>query len=137
MINGFEYSWEDISATLAGKLLVGFVAVKYKSSKEHKNIYGRGSEPVAMGRGKKDYNGSVTINQSEFEALQAKLPKGKDLTDLAPFTVTVAYAPEGGAITTDELTFCRIGDFEKGMKQGDANMEIELPLIIGKINYNV
>ncbi len=137
MINGFEYSYEDISITFANKLMVGFNAVKYSVKKEHKNVYGRGAKPVAMGRGKKDFAGSITLNQSELEAIQAQLPAGKDLTDLAPFKVIVSYAPEGGVITTDALLFCRIGDYEKGMKHGDGNMEIEFPLVIGDINYNI
>ena len=138
MINGFEYSYEDISTVFAGKLLTGFTAVKYKVKKDHKNIYGKGAKPVAMGRGKKEYDGSsVTVLQSELEAIQAQLPDGKDLTDLAPFTLTVSYAPEGGKITTDTLLFCRVMDYEKGMKSGDGNMEIELQLMVGDIKYNV
>lgn len=137
MINGYEYSWEDISLSFLKRVLTGFVAIEYEASKDHKNIHGRGADPVAMGRGKKDYKGSITLNQSEVEAIQSELGKGKDLTDLAAFTIISAFAPEGGVITIDELLYCRIGEYKKGMKQGDANMEITLPLVIGKINYNI
>ncbi len=137
MINGYEYSFEDISILFAKRLTIGFTDVKYGSQKEHTNIYGRGGDPVAMGRGKKTYTGSIKLNQSELEAIQAQLPKGKDLCDMAPFTIIVSYAPEAGVITTDELLYCRVTQYEKGMAQGAMNMEIDLPLIIGKINYNV
>lgn len=137
MINGFEYSWEDISFTMFGKLITGCEGIEYGSSKAHSNIYGRGAEPVAMGRGKKDHRGKLSILQSEFESIQTKLPAGKDLTDVAPFPITVSYAPEGGAVTTDQLTFCRIASFNKGMKNGDGNMTIDLDLVVGKILYNV
>jgi hypothetical protein len=137
MINGFEYSWEDISISLLKRLITGFTAIEYAASKEHMNIHGRGANPVAMGRGRKTYQGSITMLQSEVEAIQAGLPKGKDLTDLAPFKVIVAYAPEGGAITTDELLYCRFTNLPKGMNEGDGNMMVALPLVIGNINYNV
>jgi hypothetical protein len=137
MINGFEYAWEDINIAIFGKVITNFESIEYESQKSHSNIYGKGSEPVAMGRGKKDYNGMIELLQSEVEAIQAKLPSGKDLTDVAPFTVTVSYTPEGGAITTDQLTFCRISSIKKGMKNGDGNMVCQLPLVVGKINYNV
>jgi hypothetical protein len=137
MINGFEYSWEDISISLLKRLITGFTAIEYTASKEHMNVRGRGSLPVAMGRGRKDFMGSITMLQSEVEAIQASLPKGKDLTDLAPFKVIVSYAPEGGVVTTDELLYCRFSSLPKGMNEGDGNMAITLPLVIGKINYNV
>ena len=137
MINGFEYAWEDINLAIFGKLITNFESIEYTASKQHTNIYGRGADPVAMGRGKKDYAGMLELLQSEVEAIQAKLPAGKDLTDVAPFTITISYAPEGGAVTTDQLTSCRFAEIKKGMKNGDGNMVCQLPLVVGKINYNV
>lgn len=137
MINGFEYAWEDINIVMFNKLITSFESIEYTSTKAHNNIYGRGADPIAMGRGKKDYTGMLELLQSEVEAIQAQLPAGKDLTDVAPFTITISYAPEGGAVTTDQLTFCRIGEIKKGMKNGDGNMVCQLPLVVGKINYNV
>jgi|JI8StandDraft_2_1071088.scaffolds.fasta_scaffold05048_9 hypothetical protein len=137
MVNGFEYSWEDVNLVLFGKLIEGIEAVDYSVSKSHTNVYGRGADPVAMGRGKKEYSGRLSILQSEFEAIQARIPAGKDITDVAPFSVTVSYAPEGGAVVTDQLTYVRVSSFQKGMKNGDGNMVIELALVIGKIKLNV
>lgn len=136
MINGFEYSWEDISITIFGKLLTGVTEVEYTSEKEHTNIYGRGADPVAMGRGKKDYKGRIVVNQSELESILAQLPKGKDLTDATGTKVVVAFAPEGGVITTDVIQNVRITSVKKGIKHSDGNMSCELPFIAGKILYN-
>jgi len=138
-INGTEYGWVDVKVILPGKSVPvdGITAIRYKVKREKKNIRGRGSRPVARGRGMKDYEGGITLLQSEVEALQRSVGPGKDLTDIAPFTITVAYAMEGGPITTDHLVFTEFTEYEKGLKEGDFNMEIELPLMIGDIEYDV
>lgn len=139
MINGNEYSWEDIQVIIPGssKPIDGIVDIAYGEEKEHKNIYGRGDKPVAMGRGAVKFAGSITLNQSEVEAMIATLPAGKSLTQLPPFLITCAYAPEGGVAVVDHLEYCRIKKFDKGMKQGDPNKEIKLDLEIANIKYNV
>lgn len=139
MINRNEYAWEDIQVVLPGKALPddGVTAVEYTEKKEHTNVHARGDRAISMGRGKVEHEGSVTVLQSTLEAMQAALPKGKSLTSLAPFTITVSYAPIGGVATTDRLLFCRIKEVKKGMKTGDPNQEIPLVLAIGNIEYNV
>lgn len=139
MINGQEYSWEDIDIVLEGEStpLEGVVDINYDKSKDHINIHGRGADPVAMGRGKNDYNGNIVLLQSEFERWSNSLGPGKDVTDLTGFGITCSYAPEGGKSTTDQLTFCRVKSFAKGMKTGDGNQTIDCKLIIGKTKYNV
>lgn len=138
-INGTEYAWEDFEITLEGetKPLEGVVELNYEKSKDHTNIWARGADPVATGRGKNDYNGNIVLLQSEFERWNNSLGSGKDVTDLTGFGITGAYAPEGGVSSTDQLTFCRVQSFKKGMKTGDGNQTIDCKLIIGKIKYNV
>ncbi len=139
MINGFEYSWEDIKVILPGSPLPqdAVTAIEFESSKAHENIYGAGARPVAMGRGKEEFTGKITVLQSLFEAMQAAVPSGKNLTHIAPFQVTVAFAPEGGVTTTHQLIGCRIKKIPISFKTGDANAEVELELAIFNINYNI
>lgn len=139
MINGNEYAWEDLQVVIEGKAqpLEGISEIEYVTKKEHSNIYGRGDKPVAMGRGKKEYSGKIKLLQSELEAMQRTLAKGKDITDMNGVSVSVSYAPAGGVITTDVLKYVRFGEVKKGMKTGDGNMEVEIPLVIGEIIYNV
>jgi hypothetical protein len=136
MINGVEYAWEDIQIVIEGKLqpIRGIKAIEYTRKRNHTNIYGAGSKPVAVGRGQVEDSGSITLLQSEVEAMQRSW--GGDITRKV-FGVTVAYAPEGGQEVTDQLLLCRITELKKGMKQGDGNMEVELPLIIGDIKYGI
>jgi hypothetical protein len=139
MINGFEYAAEDMKVILPGKLTPeeGVVEINYLTKKEHTEIHGLGAEAVALGRGKKERSGDVTVLQSVIEGMQATLRPGQDLTDLSPFTITVGFAPAGGRQTFDRLKFCRIKEVPKGMKSGDPNMMVKLMLAIGKIEYNV
>lgn len=138
MINGNEYSWEDIQVLFPGKNspVDGVAAIEYEVKKDHSNIYGRGSKPVAMGRGKEEYAGSITLLQSEVEALQKTLEKGKNLTNIPAFNIVVSYVPPDGVIVTDQLVQCRFAEIKKGMKSGDPNMEIQLKLVIGDIIFN-
>lgn len=138
MINGFEYATEDTKVILPGKMTPeeGVVAIEYEVEKDHVDIVGLTGDTVAMGRGKKGRKGSVTVLQSVIEGMQETLLPGQDLTDLAPFTITVGYAPAGGKMTFDILQFCRIRKVPKGMKAGDTHMEVKLDLAIGKILYN-
>jgi hypothetical protein len=138
MINGNEYSWEDLQVVMLGRPLLGITGIEYKEEQTKTNIYGRGNKPVARTRGNKTYSGSLVILQSEYEALQATAGEGKSLNDLPRFDITVAYAAaSGGVITTDVLRNVEFTDLTKALNQGDANMNVSLPLIIGSIDYNV
>ena len=138
-INGAQYAWEDINVVILGRIINGIEEVKYKVKKDKTAIYGRGKNPIAFGRSKKEYDGSISILQSELEALQASVPSGKDITDLDPFDITISYSYDAnpGIIVVDILRNCSFMEFEKGMKTGDTHMVVNCPLQIGKIDYNV
>lgn len=130
MINGMEYAFEDIRISMLGRSIVGFTAVKYGATKEYTNIHARGNKPIKRGRGKKDAQpASITLLQSEFEALQRLAPPLTDPTDWAPFDIAVSYAPLGGIITTDIVPACQVTSWEKGMGTEDGHKTIELNLI--------
>ncbi len=134
MINGTEYAWEDVQIVVEGKAtpLTGVQEIKYKATKVHENIKGRGNKPVAMGRGQEDYEGSLKILQSELEAMQDAL--GTDsLTTRKPFLISVGYAPLVGAKRTDVLMGCRIKEVERSIGTDDTHMVVELPLAIFSI----
>lgn len=139
MINGNEYAWEDVQVVTPGKTIPndGVVAIEYTTKKDHTNIYARGDKPIKMGRGKREYSGMITLLQSAVEELQMGLAPGKDLTDIAAFSIPVGYAPEGGVATIDHLLFVRISEFKKGMKTGDGNMTVDCTLVPGDIKYNI
>lgn len=126
--NSNEYGWSNIRVVMLGKDVAGIRGIKYKVSKEKEFVYARGNEPHSISSGNKSYEGSVTLKQSEVEALERAAGAGNDLTDLQPFDITVAYVPVGGSkIQVDIIQGVELEDYEKGMSQGDKFAEIEIP----------
>lgn len=123
---------------MLGRPVIGITSVMYKTTRGKTNVYGRGKKPVARVRGQEEYEASITLNQSEVEALQKSVGKGKKLSDIPPFDITVAFAPENSLqLTTDVLRFCEFTEVEKALNNQQDNMEVTLPLVVGDIDYNV
>ena len=137
IINGEEYAWDDMSIVLFGRVVEGIVAISYTQKREVKHIHGRGSNPVALSRGKKTPEASITLLQSELEAIQLGLPRGQDLTDIAPFEIPVAYAPVSGIKKVDILQGVRFTEVPKSMGSDNPTMTVVLPLAVTRIKYNV
>lgn len=138
MFNSREYEWSDVTVVLAGRDVTGIRAVSYKSSQEKEALYAKGNKPHSIQRGNKAYEGSVTVLQSELQALAAAAKTaGGDILDLS-FNIIVSYGnpSQGDVITTDLLRGCQITEYEKGLSQNDKFMEIELPLIAMDIKEN-
>jgi len=135
--NSDEYSWRDLQVFMLGRLITGIQGVSYTLRQTKENIYAKGDKPHSRGHGNKEYDGSVTLLQSEVEAIQAELGDDEDLTDLRDMTIVVSYAPENGGVTTDELLAVEVTELPKGGSQGDTSMPSELNIVIGDINYNV
>lgn len=136
-INGKEYGWIDIRIALLGRPVAGITGIEYGGKQEKKNVYGTGSKPIARVKGAKTYEGKINLLQSELQAIQQSVGRGKELTDIGMFDITVSYIPDDltGVIITDTLLDCEFTEVKKASKAGDTNMEVELPLIIGDINY--
>ncbi len=123
-----QYAWHDLSISIGGRILEGVTEVEYSVKQEKDTLRGRGNKPHKITRGNKSYEGKITIWQSELEAMVKDAPN-KDILDLN-FDVIVSYVPEdGGQSVTDVLSGCEFTETKKGMKQGDKNMLVELPII--------
>lgn len=136
MINGNEYAFEDIEIVILGRPLVGFTGIEYSTKKDKTYIHARGAKTKSIGRGQETSSGTLSLLQSEVEAIQRQLPKGVKITDIY-FNITVAYAPLGGVITIDHIKEAHPEELKKGMKTGDGNMTIDIPFKCVDIIYNV
>lgn len=128
--NSAEYAWKDLEVTILGRVLVRILEIKYKISQEKKHIYGRGTNPVGVQRGNKKPTGEITIGQSELESLHKKIREtvpGGTLNDV-DLDINVAYLSTEG-IVRDRVVGCSFTDFEKGMKQGDTDMQVKIPFL--------
>lgn len=130
-----EYEWADITAVVAGRPVTGIRGVQYSSAQEKEPLYAKGSNPHGIQRGNKSYSGTITLLQSELEALEAAA--GGDALD-ARFNVIVAYGnpSRGDVIKTDLLVGVEITEIPKGMNQNDKFMEIALPVIMLDVKRN-
>ncbi|MGM8362134.1 hypothetical protein ACSV4D_09490 [Flavobacterium sp. ARAG 55.4] len=123
-----NYSWNDISIAIGGRIIEGIEDVEYTAKQDKAVLRGRGGKGHGITRGNKDFEGKITLWQSEVESMIKDAPN-KDILSLS-FDVIWSFVPEdGGATVTDVLTTCEITEYKKGMKQGDKNMLIELPFI--------
>lgn len=138
IVNSRQYSWSDVKVVALGRLITGIRGVEYKTSREKEYVYGAGDEPQGIQYGNKKYEGTITLLQSEVEALErfAKDNGFNDITDFE-FDIVISYVPSTGApIVTDVIKYASITELPKGMKQNDKFQEIALPFIALGIKYS-
>lgn len=136
LINGEAYSWSQIALSIGENEIYGISKISYSDNVEMQNNYGRGNFPVSRGYGKYAAEASITLSKAEVVALIRTIPT-KRLQDVKEFDIPVAYMPEDGEIVTDKIMFCRFLNNGVDVSRGDMEMEVELNLIVGKIEYDV
>ena len=132
LINGREYGWADIVATIGGVPVTGITAIKYGEEMEKENIYGAGRNPVSRGYGRVKSTASITLLSGTVFALKSKAPKGQ-LHRIAPFPITVSYQPDAGPMVVHVLKNCEFKKTEFDWKEGDMSKPIEMELIVSHI----
>lgn len=138
MYNSKEYTYCDIIVYLLGRPIVGLRGIEYKSKKNKEALFGAGRKARSIQHGKREYEGTITILQSELTALdRAAWEAGhEDCLDL-DFDIVVTYLSNSGIVTTDRILQASITEAPKGMKEGDMSMEVALPFICLDIEKNV
>lgn len=128
-----QYSWCKISVAFGGRIIDGITEIEYTEKQEKEYLWGRGCSPHAVLRGHRTNEGKISIWQSELEALTRDAPN-KDIMKLN-FDIIITYVPDDGVgeIVTDILKGCEFSEVKKSIKQGDKNMNVELPIMITKI----
>ena len=128
LFNSKQYAWKDITIVIGGRILEGVTEIEYTEKQEKETLRGRGDKGLVILRGNKDFDGKLTIWQSELEAMVQDSPD-KDVLALN-FDVVISYIPDGiGQPVIDILKGCEFTEIKKGMKQGDKNMLVEMPII--------
>lgn len=127
-IKSSEYAWSDLSAVFGGRIIEGITEVEYTEKREKDKLYGRGAKPHKILRGNYDFDGKITLWQSELEAMTRDAP-GNDILKLN-FDIVLSYVPhDGGQVVVDILQSCEFTEVKKALKQGDKNMLVELPIV--------
>lgn len=130
-----EYEWSDIGVVMAGRNVTKFRNISYTESQEKEALYAKGDKPHGIQRGNKAFSGTVTLLQSELDAIDTAA--GGDLLD-ARMNIIVSYGnpSKGDVIKTDLISSLEFTDVSKGMAQNDKFAEIELPFIALDIRRN-
>lgn len=135
VFNSKEYEWSDLTVIMAGRLVTKIRALSYTKKQEKEALFAKGNKPHSIQRGNKTYEGSVTLLQSELEALETAA--GGDALD-ASFDIIASYGNpmKGDVIHTDLIKGFEFTEVPKGMTQGDKFSEHELPGIALDIKNN-
>ena len=128
--NSKEYAWIDVTLVMLGKPVTGLRGIEYKMKRQKEALFATGKKARGIQLGKKEYEGTITVLQSELIAMQtaAKAKGYDDVTDLE-FDAIVSYVPESGVVQTDKIVNLSITEAPYGMKEGDLFQEIALPYI--------
>lgn len=128
MVNTREYEWSDVNVVMAGRPVTGLRGVKYSAKQEKELLHAKGNKPHSVQRGNKNYDGEITLLQSEYEAL--KQACGGDILD-ASMDIVAAYGnpSAGDVITTDILVGVEFTEDTTEWKQGDKFQEKTLPFL--------
>lgn len=136
--NSTEYAWKDIAITAMGRTFERITEIEYDVEVEKKYIYGRGSKVRGVQDGNEKPSGSITLGQSEVEAMiraAQATNKNAKLTDIT-FDVQVHYL-KGTELVKDRIVGATFTKNPKSMKQGDTDMTVKLPFMCMDVLYNV
>ena len=135
LINGVEYSWGDITATVGGVPVIGITEIEYSDDQVVENHSGAGRYPVSRSKGRVTPTAKITVAMGEVIGWQAKSPTGR-LQDLAPFPIVVAYIPEDGQIVIDKVMNCQFKKNTRTWKEGDTRQLVDLELVPSHIAWH-
>lgn len=132
-----EFAWKDIQITAMGRVFNRVLGIEYMAEATKKQIYGRGKKVLGIQNGNETPRGSITLGQSEVEAMiraaQATNPLAK-LTDIE-MDIQVHYL-NGISLVKDKIVGAQFTSIPKNMNQGDPDMEIKLDFVCTDILYN-
>lgn len=128
--------WNSITINLLGRDVEGVDEVSYNDTQEKENVYGAGKMPIGRGDGNYSAKATVSLLVEEDMALQQSLPRGKRLSDIAPFDILVEYEYEGFKYR-DRIRNCEFTGRSVSVKQGDKKMVHKHELIVSHIDWNI
>lgn len=139
LINGREYSWDDISIYINTTLVTRIQGITYKAEQEKSALYGKGNKPLCIQSANKSYSGSIKLLQSQFETLELYAKQqGKTLLDLS-FDINVSYGEptKGDPMITDAIIGAQFTSAELKPEQGNTELIMELPFIALDIQFQI
>lgn len=129
-VNSKEYSFSDINVTFLGRTVTGLRAIKFSVKVDKELLFGRGNKALAIQSGNQTVEGSITLLQSEFEALIAAAKAANPNAKITDISFDVAMSLGQGLQSRSYLILgVEITEYELGFEQEDKFAEIELPFM--------
>ncbi|MGA0556535.1 hypothetical protein ACO2Q8_07790 [Larkinella sp. VNQ87] len=124
------YAWSETEIRVAGNMVVGVVNCQWKADQEKEEIYGKGTEPLAIKSGNSKYSGTLTLLQNELEKLLDQFSDANgNVNFIPPFEVQISFANDRDQIVTYKLAGCQFNSQEMNAEQNMKKMEVPLPFM--------
>ena len=127
ILHGKCYDGSDITIDLPGAEDAQITEISYDFEQEAEAIYGKGGNPRGYGTGNKKYTIKLSMLREDYNVLLAYCKRrGKRVSTLRIPKITVSYANEDQATTTDVLRGIILNKHGFSAKQGDKSLSVSL-----------
>lgn len=139
LINGKCYDWSSVTINVSGMDSMELQEISYDDEQELEPIYGKGGKIRGYGTGNQKNSVKLSMSREDFNEM-IRVIKSKGYTSFYKYMIpkiTVSYADEGAATTTDVLTNVKFSKRSLKAAQGDKSMKVDLDgIAIGGIKLN-
>jgi hypothetical protein len=131
-----QYEFADITLVIGGRDVTGIRGIKYSEKIERELLHAKGRYPHSIQSGNYSVEGELTLLQSELELLIAE-GLGSVLNIQTDAICSYGNPSNGDTLITDKVVGLMFTESVKEMKQGDKNMEVQLPFIALRLFHQI
>lgn len=139
LINGKCYDWSSVTINVSGMDSIELQEISYDDEQELEAIYGKGGKIRGYGTGNQKNSVKLSMTREDFNEI-IRVIKGKGYKSFYKYMIpkiTVSYADDGAATTTDVLTNVKFSKRSLKAAQGDKSMKVDLDgMAMGGIKMN-
>lgn len=127
MASGQVLSAENTTIWLGGAPLAAVTKFDSEEDVQTEKVYVVGQKDAAATiQGKRDIKGTLTLLRTQYDSLQASIPKGKSLTDIEEFQIQHSYLTDGGRVVIDHYNKVKFTNIKKSVEGGGSFKEIPM-----------
>ena len=139
LINGNCYDWSSVTINVSGMDSIELQEISYDDEEEVEAIYGKGGKIRGYGTGNQKNSVKLSMTREDFNEM-IRVIKSKGYKSFYKYIIpkiTVSYADDGVATTTDVLTNVKFSKRSLKAAQGDKSMKVDLDgMAMGGIKMN-
>lgn len=139
LINGKCYDWSSVTINVSGMDSIELQEISYDDEEEVEAIYGKGGKIRGYGTGNQKNSVKLSMTREDFNEM-IRVIKSKGYKSFYKYIIpkiTVSYADDGVATTTDVLTNVKFSKRSLKAAQGDKRMKVDLDgMAMGGIKMN-